>query len=347
MTVIASLVSGTPREPLVTIAIPTFNRAALLQDCIAAALSQTYGNFEVVVSDNASTDETAEILKSHSDPRLRFVGQEINIGLLRNLNALLEHARGDFVVFVPDDDRISPNMVEHCIALTTCDQNLPAIITLCDVRFVAEGKTWRAPGNQRLGTGIWDGDEVLYEFLKDRMSVAMCSVMYRTERLRAGGGFPLDFPYAADIATWAPLLLEGRVGLVNEACSTIALHSASQTSDLAIDVRVADGCKVVERIACAADKYIVEPQERRKIKIEARRHFARRAVKMIALYRRQGAAFADVVALMWRVRHVIMNAGERDVGQLAKLCTVVILPAPVVRWVRYAVRRPQGMKLAE
>lgn len=347
MTASASLVSDSPRDPLVTIAVPTFNRAALLQDCLAAALSQTYGNFEVLVSDNASTDETAEILTSLSDRRLHFVRQEINIGLLRNLNALLEHARGEFVVFVPDDDTIAPGMLERCIALTKCELDIPAIVTLCDVRFVAQGQTWRAPGNQRLGTGIWDGAEILYEFLKDRMSVAMCSVMYRTERLRSGGGFPLDFPYAADIATWAPLLLAGRAGLVNEACATLALHSASQTSDLAIDVRVSDGRKVVDLIAGAADRHISDLRERRKIKVEAQRHFGSRAVKMIALYRRQGAAFLDVVALMWRHRQVIMNIGMRDIGQLAKLCIVLLLPAPIIRWVRHAMRLPQNLKLAE
>jgi hypothetical protein len=347
MTASTSPVSDTPRDPLVTIAIPTFNRAALLQDCLAAACSQTYGNFEILVSDNASTDETAEILNNLSDRRLRFVRQEINIGLLRNLNELLEQARGDFVVFVPDDDRIAPDMLERCIALTECEQSIPAIITLCDVWFVAQRQTWHTPGNERLGTGIWDGSEILYEFLKDRMSVAMCSVMYRTERLRSGGGFPLDFPYAADIATWAPLLLEGRAGLVNEACATIALHSASQTSDLAIDVRVSDGRKVVGLIADAADRHIASPQERRRIKTEAQRHFGRRAIKMIALYRRQGASFPEVVALMWRLRQVIMNIGTKDTGQLAKLCIVLLLPAPIARWVRYAVRLPQKLKLAE
>lgn len=347
MTTSASLVSGNPNYPLVTIAIPTFNRAALLEDCLAAAFNQTYSNFEVLVSDNASTDETAEILKRFPDRRLHVVRQKTNIGLLRNLNALLEHARGEFVVFVPDDDRIAPGMLERCIALTKREQNIPAIVTLCDVRFVAQGRTWRAPGNQRLGTGIWDGAEILYEFLKDRMSVAMCSVMYRTERLRDGGGFPLDFPYAADIATWAPLLLEGRAGLVNEACATIALHGASQTSDLAIDVRVSDGCKVVDLIASAADRHIADPQERRRIMIEAQRHFGRRAVKMIALYRSQGAAFLDVISLMWRLRQVVMKTGMRDIGQLAKLCIVLFLPAPIVRWARYAVRFPQNLKLAE
>src|SRR4030081_967744 len=80
------LVSNDRSYPLVTIAIPTFNRASLLRECVRSALSQTYRHFEVLVSDNASTDETKEILGQFSDGRLRVIGQETNIGLLPNWN---------------------------------------------------------------------------------------------------------------------------------------------------------------------------------------------------------------------------------------------------------------------
>ena len=76
-------------SPLITIAIPTFNRASWLGDCVLSALSQTYRNFEVLISDNASTDRTQEVLKQFSDPRVRVVRQETNIGLLPNWNACL------------------------------------------------------------------------------------------------------------------------------------------------------------------------------------------------------------------------------------------------------------------
>ncbi|XIA62295.1 glycosyltransferase family 2 protein [Bradyrhizobium sp. TZ2] len=59
-----------------TIAIPTFNRAALLKDCVQSALSQTYTNIEVLVSDNASTDDTTKVLREFSDNRLRILRQK-------------------------------------------------------------------------------------------------------------------------------------------------------------------------------------------------------------------------------------------------------------------------------
>ena len=63
-------------EPFITIAIPTFNRASWVKECVRAALAQSYSNFEVLVLNNASTDGTAEILRTYHDPRLRVVTPE-------------------------------------------------------------------------------------------------------------------------------------------------------------------------------------------------------------------------------------------------------------------------------
>src|SRR5437762_14022733 len=117
--------SSTPAaDPLVTIAIPTFNRCAWLKDCVLSALAQTYRNFEIVVSDNASTDATQDVLREFQDPRLRVVKQPTNIGLIPNWNACLAAASGDFILFVADDDRISPRMLERCVGLVRSE---PAI----------------------------------------------------------------------------------------------------------------------------------------------------------------------------------------------------------------------------
>ncbi len=184
----ARSMSDSAAEVFVTIAIPTFNRAALLRDCLISALGQAYQNFEVLVSDNASTDETPELLKEFSDPRLRVIRQKTNIGLIRNFNACLAEARGDYVVFVPDDDRIRPWMLERCIALIKHEPQLSAVIALCDTRSTTLGRTWPGLASSRLRTGIWNGTDVLMEYLKDQISVTMCSVMLRTAALRAAGG---------------------------------------------------------------------------------------------------------------------------------------------------------------
>src|SRR4029434_4251541 len=74
-------------HPLFTIGIPTFNRAQWLARSVHSALSQTFSSFEVLVSDNASEDETAEVLRQFSDQRLAIIRQPRNIGPIANWTA--------------------------------------------------------------------------------------------------------------------------------------------------------------------------------------------------------------------------------------------------------------------
>src|SRR4051812_20844699 len=91
--------------PRFTIGIPTYNRAHLLRGSMAAALEQTWPDVEVVVSDNASTDKTSEVVGA-AGPRVRYARNPTNRGAAYNVARLVELARGDYFSFLPDDDLI-------------------------------------------------------------------------------------------------------------------------------------------------------------------------------------------------------------------------------------------------
>ena len=93
-------------EPTVTIAVPTFNRAGLLQACLARLLPQAEANTEILVSDNASSDETAALLAGIRHDRFRVIRNATNLGLFGNLNACLAQATGEYILFLSDDDLI-------------------------------------------------------------------------------------------------------------------------------------------------------------------------------------------------------------------------------------------------
>ena len=75
--------------PRVTVAIPTFNRAAMVPEAIESVLAQSYDEFHLLVADNASTDETPEIVGSYEDSRLEYVHRPENLGLLGNFADVL------------------------------------------------------------------------------------------------------------------------------------------------------------------------------------------------------------------------------------------------------------------
>ena len=84
--------------PLITICIPTRNRSSLLKACVESALTQTYQNIEVLVSDNASTDDTLAVLESMDDGRLRILRNREDIGGAENFANCIREARGDYLV---------------------------------------------------------------------------------------------------------------------------------------------------------------------------------------------------------------------------------------------------------
>jgi glycosyltransferase involved in cell wall biosynthesis len=328
--------SGTVLEsvggPLVTIAIPTFNRAALLRACIQAALAQTYGNIEVLVSDNASLDDTGNVLREFNDKRLRVLRQETNIGLLPNWNACLAAAGGEYVFFVSDDDRISPCLVERCVGVIGKQSRVPIVVALTNCHLPSFGQTKPARASRHIGSGLRNGTDVLLEFLADKIDVAVCSVMVRTEALRARGGFSVNLPHTADVAAWAPLLLEGEVGFVNEAYATVTFHDDSETGRLGVAQILGDCWKVASLISRTADECVKVASLRQELKLQVQRCFSRRALRFLAYHRNNGASLSEVLEFVWRFRSDLMIVDKLSVLTFA---AIILCPTPIAARLRH------------
>ncbi len=102
---------------LATIAIPTFNRAELLKRAVASAQAQDYHSVEILIVDNASEDATKEVCQALAaeDVRIRYMRQPRNVGPTRNFETGLESARGQYFMWLSDDDWITPNYVRRCV----------------------------------------------------------------------------------------------------------------------------------------------------------------------------------------------------------------------------------------
>src|SRR5215212_1118247 len=98
---------------MLSICIPTFNRAATLARALASAQAQTFAELEIVVLDNHSTDDTEALVReaARSDERIRFVRHAENVGLGRNFSACIGEARGELVKLLCDDDWLERDCV--------------------------------------------------------------------------------------------------------------------------------------------------------------------------------------------------------------------------------------------
>ena len=90
--------------PLFSIIIPTKNREMYLRQALQSVLEQSFSDFELIVVDNCSTDNTSAFLSALNDPRLRVFRQEQAVSMLRNWFTGLQRASGEFIAFLSDDD---------------------------------------------------------------------------------------------------------------------------------------------------------------------------------------------------------------------------------------------------
>ena len=105
------------RTPRVSIGIPVYNGERYLAEAVQTLLDQTYTDFELLISDNASSDATEAICRgfAEKDPRIRYIRNSENLGATANHNRLIEEARGEFFKLASDDDRHAPEFLSRCV----------------------------------------------------------------------------------------------------------------------------------------------------------------------------------------------------------------------------------------
>ena len=100
-------------HPLFSIVMPTRNRGHLLQGALQTALSQTFDDYEIVVSDNGSTDGTVNVVRGLADPRIRYIRTPSDLSMPDSWEFALDKAQGEYITYLCDDDAILPQLLEN------------------------------------------------------------------------------------------------------------------------------------------------------------------------------------------------------------------------------------------
>lgn len=217
-------------QPLVTVCIPTFNRRSLLAASLGSVLAQPFDDVEIIVSDNASTDDTEEYVRSIDDPRLTYDRLDENIGLFGNLTRALQLGGGRYRVVLPDDDLMLPGNLEAKTAFLEAHPDAGLVHSA--FRYLDEDS--RPYGKTEHWT-LLEGDtlEKGADFIRRSISlggiVCVSSVMLRSDVV-AGETFNADDGPYADIALWLRVASRSDVGFLAKALSGYRVHNGSQSS---------------------------------------------------------------------------------------------------------------------
>mgnify|MGYP002778247116 CR=1 FL=1 len=118
------------KNPLVSVIIPTYNRPNYLQIAIASVLNQTVQDFEIIVSDDCSSENPEAVIQAFKDPRIRFRRNATNLGVARNAMCAFQMAHGKYIASLNDDDVWTEQFLEKL--LPPLENNAELVLSFCD-----------------------------------------------------------------------------------------------------------------------------------------------------------------------------------------------------------------------
>lgn len=183
--------------PEVSVLLPTRNRATLLKRAVATVLGQTFRDFELIIIDDESTDETAETIRGFSDPRVRYVRHVRRRGAAAGENTGLELARAKLIAFMDDDDEWLTGKLEAQVSRFRGEPETTGV--------VYTGRWIVKNGERKFGppTSILKKQGNIHvEILNKRAFIPLVCAMVRKECFDRVGGFDETLPTANDYDLW-------------------------------------------------------------------------------------------------------------------------------------------------
>lgn len=218
--------------PRVTVFIPTYNRAHFLSGAIESVLAQTYDDFRLEVSDNASTDETPQVVERYRDPRLVYQRQPENLGLLGNHNQFLRRVDTEYSLILPDDDLVGNRLLEETVA--ALDEQPRAGAVHAEFNLIDEAGDQLSPRqNWTYGLSedtVESAEQFIRESMKWSCRICASTALMRTSALPSDGMLAADFP-AVDFGMWLRMAGAGwNFAFLARRLGSYRIHGASHSA---------------------------------------------------------------------------------------------------------------------
>jgi glycosyltransferase involved in cell wall biosynthesis len=212
---------------MISIIMPVYNASRFLRQAIDSILNQSYKDYEFIIIDDGSTDDSQDIIKSYTDPRIRYCYQS-NQGVAATLNNGIALAKGKYIWRHDADDISLPEKLE--VELNFLEEHPEFVLCACQVAFMTEvGKVawrYRQPNNS-----YWKNKEafnlVKREDFNPYSPITHGTVLIRTDVMKALGGYRTEFITSEDVDLWLRLIQQFNAAVINQCLS---LHRLSRTS---------------------------------------------------------------------------------------------------------------------
>jgi glycosyltransferase involved in cell wall biosynthesis len=264
--------------PKVTVGIPTYNRPEWLRQCIASVLSQSYRDFRVLVSDNASDRSTAEVVATFDDPRIEYSRSSRNLGMIGNINRIIERADTELLILLPDDDILYPEYLATTVHLFDAHKSVGVVHTgqkrIDAQSCVVESVPLQLPEPIVIEPGM----QYLNRSVHSRWgTVCSTSALLRTEAATSVGGMrATELPFA-DVPFYLRIALDWDFIAVAAPLVGVRIHEASETSAAISRDELEDENGAVSRILFDRRMDFLREIQKRDLEVGRYRRLAARA----------------------------------------------------------------------
>ena len=213
------------QTPLVSVIIPTYNRAHMIARCLESALAQTFKDYEIIVVDDGSTDTTRDFLLKAYGKRIRYLTHPTNEGLSAARNTGIEHAQGTYIAVLDDDDVWLPDKLALQVELMQANPDV--VLAYCGTLKVdCQGELLEEVKPEMRG-------QIFAEMLNRNCLKGPASVaIFAREVLGASGVFDTSLSSCADWDLWIRIARCGTVDFVDRPLVQYVMHQSNMSSNI-------------------------------------------------------------------------------------------------------------------
>jgi glycosyltransferase involved in cell wall biosynthesis len=213
--------------PKVSVLLPNYNSAQFLDESVSSVLNQTYTDFELIIVDNCSTDNSEEVISKYlSDKRIRYYRNETNIGAVGNFNKCLSYATGEYIKFLCSDDKFHPELLSKVIPVMVQHPTVSLAASYTE-EFGLVSRVWEPPF-----THLVEGKAVIHNILNNYNCLGHpTNITIRKSALKVGN-FRSEYLWLADWEMWLRILSVGDCYIIPEILSYNRNHKDQVTKTM-------------------------------------------------------------------------------------------------------------------
>jgi len=229
-------------NPKISVCLPTYNRVGYAKEAIKSVINQTFGDFELIVSDDASTEDVESMVQSFDDRRIKCFRQEINLGFIKNWNFCLINSSGKYIKIMGDDDVLLPNCLEESIRILEKEEFVGMV---CSDYWTIDGNGNFINNHQFNDESfrifkknkIEMGKKFIKEYLLGRRRVGLPSaILFKKDLLKIVGNFDESAGPPADIDLWLRILQISDFYYIDEKLLKMRWHKDNLSKKLEEDL---------------------------------------------------------------------------------------------------------------